>query len=323
MKRILVFLILGCLCLGCSSAVNSKVTSPHRPVIVKKGTIGLDIVETSPVVFRGTLYRFEYIRKREKNNKTGDSYFRFVDHETGESTPAFAHGYHLGSAFVDDDKVYVTGTNKWGGDVIDVFVSDDLENWQRYNALTLPGYKIYNTSICKAEDEYVLMFEIGAPKEVAGVAFTGLFAKSKDMKDWEVTEHVFFKEKYIAPHCLRYLDGYFYNFYVEYIRIGNERHYETYVMRSKDLDGWESSPLNPVLRESKEDKQLLNPNFTAEQIEHIAASRNVNNSDFDFCEYEGKLIINYSWGDQVGTEFLAEAVYEGSLRDFLLGWFPE
>ena len=29
----------------------------------------------------------------------------------------------------------------------------------------------------------------------------------------------------------------------------------------------------------------------------------------------------YSWGNQQGTEFLAEASYEGNLKDFLQAWF--
>jgi len=48
-----------------------------------------------------------------------------------------------------------------------------------------------------------------------------------------------------------------------------------------------------------------------------------NNSDIDFCEFKGKLIINNSWGNQRGKEFLAEAVYQGTLKQFLKGWFPQ
>lgn len=49
----------------------------------------------------------------------------------------------------------------------------------------------------------------------------------------------------------------------------------------------------------------------------------MNNSDIDFCQYKGRLIINYSWGNQQGTEFLAEAVYDGTVEQFLSGWFPQ
>ncbi|MCP4450012.1 MAG: hypothetical protein GY809_01005, partial [Planctomycetes bacterium] len=43
--------------------------------------------------------------------------------------------------------------------------------------------------------------------------------------------------------------------------------------------------------------------------------------DIDFCEFNGRLIINYSWGNQGGTEFIAEAEYDGTSAQFLEGWF--
>lgn len=42
-----------------------------------------------------------------------------------------------------------------------------------------------------------------------------------------------------------------------------------------------------------------------ELIESIKDAENRNNSDIDFCEYDGKLIINYSRGDQSGKQFLS------------------
>jgi hypothetical protein len=42
----------------------------------------------------------------------------------------------------------------------------------------------------------------------------------------------------------------------------------------------------------------------------------------DFCEFRGRTVITYSWGNQQGTEFLAEAVYDGPLESFLMGFFP-
>ena len=94
-------------------------------------------------------------------------------------------------------------------------------------------------------------------------------------------------------------------------------------MRSKDLVNWEPSPLNPVLKASDEDKRIANPRLTEAQRERIRTAKNINNSDIDFCEHEGRVIINYSWGDQHGTEHLAEAVYDGAEAEFLQGWFPD
>ena len=85
---------------------------------------------------------------------------------------------------------------------------------------------------------------------------------------------------------------------------------------------WESSRLNPVLAFSGEDKAIANPRLTADQRQAIAQAKNINNSDVDLCEFQGKTVIFYSWGNQQGTEFLAEAVCEGTLASFLRSYFP-
>ena len=41
----------------------------------------------------------------------------------------------------------------------------------------------------------------------------------------------------------------------------------------------------------------------------------------ELCEYLGRTIIYYSWGDQKGNEFLAEACYEGGMHEFLKAFF--
>ena len=294
--------------------------SAGRPLIVKYGTIDADLVETTPVVFKNKVYRFEYVRQRYWNNQTGDSYFRFIDCETGKPTGSFAKGFHLGSAYVENGKAYVTAVDRWDGERVYIFASEDLEHWQRWLAFELPGYGIFNTSLTRAGDKYVLMFEIGKPRSEAGVRFTARFATSTDLKKWIIlsSEHNYAKDRYTAPHCLRYLDGFYYDFYLE-----AHNGYETRVVRSKDLIHWETSPLNPVLRASKEDKRIANVNLPQKILQRVAKAEDINNSDIDFCEFDGKLIINYSWGNQRGEEFLAEATYNGTLKQFLEGWFPE
>ncbi len=304
--------------LACSG--TAPAADPTPVAIQKLGTIDIDLVETTPIVFKNKVYRFEYVRQNYWNNKTGDSYFRFIDRETGDATPSFAKGYHLGSAAVDGDLAIVTAVNIWDGDRIDLFVSRDLKTWESWNALTLPGYGMFNTSLCKAEDNYVLMFEVGKPPEVAGNPFTARFAMSKDLKTWTLTppECTYDKSRYTAPHCLRYFEGYYYNFFLEAVNGG----YEQYVVRSRDLIHWESSLLNPVLKASDEDKIIHNQKLTPEQCKRIAEAKNINNSDFDYCEFGGQLIINYSWGNQQGVEHLAEARYKGTEAEFLQALFP-
>ena len=294
----------------------------NRPCVAieKLGTIDIDLVETTPIVFKDKVYRYEYVRPKYWDNATGDSYSRFIDHETGQPTPAFAQGYHLGSAAVYDGLVIVTAVDIWDGEKIDVFVSRDLEQWESWNALTLPGYGLFNTSLCRAGEQYVLMFEVGKPPEVAGHRFTARFATSPDLKTWTLTppECAYDKGRYTAPHCLRFHEGYFYNFFLEAVAGG----YEQWVVRSQDLIHWERSPCNPILRASDEDKQIANPKLSDEQRERIREATNINNSDFDFCEFQDQLIINYSWGNQQGVEHLAEARYAGTEAAFLRALFP-
>lgn len=295
-----------------------------KPLIRKLGTIDCDLVETTPLVTKDRLYRFEYVRPDYKPNHTGGSYFRLVDVDSGEVTPHFAAGYHLGSAYGEGDIVYGYGVSPVGGSTIQAFWSKDLHTWATGSALSLPGWELFNTSVCRDTRRYVMAVEVGAPPEVVGTRFTMRFAESDDLLTWRLMpeECVYSKDRYTACPALRFLDGQYYMLYLEAIRSGERTSYETYVVRSRDLANWQMSPLNPVLRCSPEDKLIRNPRLAAGQSERIAGAENRNNSDIDLCEYRGQTIIYYSWGNQLGIEFLAHAVYDGPMVDFLRAWFP-
>lgn len=320
------------------AAVLCSISQAGKPVIRKLGTIDCDLVEATPVVFKGKLYRFEYVRKEYKPNKSGDSYFRFIDVETGKATPAFAKGYHLGSAHVEGDTVYAYGVKSWGASDIGVFYSKDLKTWKSETALSLPGWGIYNNSVCKGRrvsgfplrsnpetqaggrDGYVMAIELGEPPEVVGVRFTMRFAVSEDLIHWKITgdDQVFSKDRYTACPAIRFLDDHYYMIYLEE-KPGPS--YVPHIVRSRDLVHWQTSPLGEVLNFSEEDKQIANPALTAEQRKHIAESVDINNSDVDLCEFRGKTVIYYSWGNQQGIEFLAAAEYDGPMAQFLRSFF--
>jgi hypothetical protein len=259
------------------------------------------------------------VRSNYWANASRKNYFRFLDRKTGRATPAFAAGHMFGSAFLENGTMYVTGVEKAGAPLVRMFASQDLVKWESWTVLDLPGWGFFNTSIAKAGSRYVISLEIDKPKEEAGRPFTARFATSSDLRNWDLTPSngVFSKERFTSPHCLRFLDGWYYNFYVEAIN-----GYETYVVRSRDLVHWEPSPLNPVLSASEEDRRISNPKLTPSQRSRVARAVNVNASDIDFCEFKGRLRITYCWGNQRGIEHLAEAVYDGSESGFLRAWFP-
>ena len=64
-------------------------TPPQPPVVVKKGTIDLDLCETSPFVFKDKLYRLEWHRKASR--------LRIMDHATQTEISNFAPGCSVAS----------------------------------------------------------------------------------------------------------------------------------------------------------------------------------------------------------------------------------
>ncbi len=302
------------LAVGPAMAADPPVDAEGRPLINKLGTVAIDRVEHSPVVFQGQLYLFH-----------GRGDFHFVNLNTGEKSPQMAPGYAFGNAFVDGDTMIVSCSKV--GPAVYLFTSRNLKDWSSRKAFDLPeGFKVYNTSICRDDQGYMMMFEIGEPPEFAGARFTAMFARSKDLKHWNVLppECNYAKDRYTAPHALRYLDGWYYDFYLELNRPDYDPYgFEMCVVRSKDLIGWEPSPLNPVLRPSEDDRKIANPELSEAARQRIATAKNINNSDIDFCEYQGHVEIFYSWGNQRGVEHLARAVYAGTLEQFLRGWYTE
>ena len=284
--------------------------TPQRPVIIKKGVIDHDLCETTPFVFKDKVYRLEWFRRGR--------ILRIMDHDSGKEISRFGTKHRFPCAYVEGDTVYVVGTKetaRWCGNILTMFTSKDLTKWREHTIFSIDGNNICNTSLCKTDNRYIMSIELTKPR-----GFPARFIESKDLANWTLlsAEHKHALGRYNAPHCLRWHKGWFYLFYLE----AHKPHgYEQYITRSRDLITWETSPLNPVLAASSKDKKIANPRLTPEQRERIIKAVNVNNSDIDFCEFKGHLIINYSWGNQNGTEFIAEAEFAGTTGQFLEGWF--
>ncbi|MBQ6019335.1 MAG: hypothetical protein IJL26_04055 [Clostridia bacterium] len=294
--------------------------APKRPKIRKLGTVMCDVVETTPVVFRDRLYRFEYFRSGEQNeaNPTDESHFRFRDMYTNALSKPFGQNHHLGSAYADGEYMYAVGVKgRWAGDMLTVFRSRDLETWEEF-PVRFPGLKCFNTGVCKKDGKYILLIETDS-----FVPFTFRFAQSEDMISWTLLpdDFAFQKDRYAGgPAIYTFPDDPYY--YVLYLEAYPTEKYANCAARSLDLKEWEYSPLNPVLMyDAAEDKKIANPFLTPRERERIARAADVNNSDMELCGFLGRTIIYYSWGNQHGIEFLAEAAYEGTPAELLRSFF--
>ncbi|MBR5743174.1 MAG: hypothetical protein IKX85_05170 [Clostridia bacterium] len=295
--------------------------APKKPAIRKLGTILCDMVETAPFVFRDRLYRFESVRPHGMNpaNPLERSFFRVVDAESGESGAPFGYDHHLGSAFARGDEVVALGVkDRWAGDTVTLFRSRDLVRWEETD-VRFPGLRCFNTNLAEKDGATYMLIE-----SEEGVPFTFRFAKSKDLRSWELLpeEFIFQKDRYAGGPALYTLpdDP---HFYVLYLEAYPGPCYANCIARSLDLKEWEYSPLNPVLMYGEEDRRIADPRLSGEDRARIERALDINNSDAELCEYRGRTVIYYSWGCQRGIEFLAEARCDMRMKAFLQGFFGE
>lgn len=303
---------------------------PVRKTLQKLGTVKISVVETTPVVWNGRLLRFEWSRNSEWGAPGGVKRqvgcYYFIDMETEQIVSEFAEDHAFGCAYTENGKMYVHGVRgSGGGNVIDTFVSDDLQHWEQSETLVFPEHiHVYNTSVCKADGRYIMAIEIGGKDPIVGKSFTCVFAESADLVTWsmlDTMEYSYSRDRYTACPCLRYYDGYFYIICLESAPF---HRWIPYIARSRDLREYELGERNPVMWFDDNDKIVMNPErFTAAQLDYIANAVNCNNSDFDMCDYNGKTVITYSWGNQYGKEFLALATYDGTQEDFVKSFFAE
>ena len=294
--------------------------------IRRLGTFDLDIVEANPIVFKGKLYLMEYVRNRNDDDtwECGDqSYFQFLDMSDMKTVSApFGHGLHMGCAFVKDDHIVVTCVEGWGKGRFYQLESDDMVTWTEPRViLENPAWEGYNTSVCEADGRYVMVFELGAPLDIVKEPFTMFFAESKDQKNWKLIEGALFgQDIYTGAPMLRYHNGFFYFFHLE----GSyEEGFVTIVARSKDLRNWEWGK-RPVMERSRDDREILPraaQKFNQEQLMKIASAVNINVSDLDMIDFNGKLRMCYSWGNQRGVEFLSLAEADCTEEQFCESFF--
>ncbi len=279
--------------------------------------------EMTPFVWNGRLMRMELCDPLNGTDNTVRRYAIIRDVETGKILSEFAENSYFHAAYVENDTIYVTGVDMKNRGNINIYESKDLVNWEERVLLSNPGWVYYNTGLTKGPDGYVLLVEASDPVEHVGQKFTHFFATSPDMKEWTFMDYVlgYSKERYMGGPWLKYSEGWYYMIACAELPC---RHFTNYIYRTKDFKDWYVGYYNPMLM-ADEDDRLISPraaDLSPELVEKITTTGfNINNSDPDMCDWNGKTYINYLAGNQLGYYYMCEAEYDGTVAEFLKHYF--
>lgn len=303
----------------------SSVMRGRFPHIRKLGAVSPN-GECSPFVFHDRLYRLELCDQSRGTDIASPTLALIRDRETGAILSKFGAGCYYYSFYQENDTAYVIGTRSitpnLSGDTLMLFESTDLIHWSERELLSNPGWKLFNTSLTRGPKGYVLAVEASEPAEHVGVPFTAFFAESEDMRTWTWMDYDkgFPKHRYLGGPWFRYSRGYYYLIAVTALPCAR---YTNYIYRTKDFETWEVGFYNPILMPGEEDRKI-SPyayDFSPKHLEEIRTGFISNNSDIDMCDWNGKTLMVYNVGNQLGFYYLAEAEYDGTVDDFLESYF--
>ena len=311
------------------------------PVIRKLGATRRGMEQT-PVVWNGRVYLVESM---EPDAVCDRQYIRVRDEKTGAVTAPFGQDLYFASAFAEGEKLYVFATSRFddqpltmyqsedagawhdprGGHTVRMFTTADLRTWEARDILYCPDKRLWNTSVCKGEDGYRMALEASAnPGETnpaVGVPFTCFFARSDDLLHWEMLPDscAYTPARYNACPAMRYANGYYYMICLEALPC---QRYAPYIYRTENFSDWQVGFHNPVMMYGDDDRKIKpGCTLTPEETDLLLHGLNINCSDLDLCEFEGKTRIFYANGDQMSYSFLCEAEFDGPLETFLEAFF--
>lgn len=284
----------------------------EKPVLIKLpfafSCVGRDpiTVENTPVIFNSQLLMVSNLRSSVPG-KESESYLYIDDILKGQEIARFGTAHAFVSAIVDGSNLNVFALDfsksgkVWESNGIDRFVTTDLKTWKQEKVILPEGEKkLFNNSVCKDENGFVMAYESNLP-----VQWCFRFARSKDLSKWGKIDGLVYtgeNNEFSACPVIRYFKPYYYVIYV-HDRMEGHNGWLPFLSRSKDLENWELTPFNPIMEAGK--------------------GEGCNNSDFDILEYEGRTYLYYGDGDQATWGTICVAMYDGTMKKFYESYFPE
>ncbi len=312
-----------------SSAENHVIGSRDagwQSPLVKKGTIKPIMGETTPFVFKGRLYRLENWQKFMEIPRAtcGERYLedvvRIWDVESDRLVSVALTGHSFGMAFVWEDRVYVysaahPANSQWRTVTeITLTTSDDLLAWTPPEVVLRaePGEHLFNVAVCRGRNRFILLYETNDKR---WQPFTFKYCESTDLRHWtQIPDAIYGRDKYVGGPALYYGGGRYYTLYLQ--DLGGK--WETRITRSSDLLHWEDAPLDRPFLTFDPDRPF--------EYWHQGALRNVreiNASDAELCEWQGKTLVYFNGGDQQSAGDLQLAEFDGPPRQLLEAFFAE
>ena len=278
----------------------------------------------TPLVFKNERYRLENVMAHfltpgaeSHSRPTSEYHFRIrrVANDTLISIPLMNH--YFASGYVKDDFCYCFATNLGeGGKSLSMIRSDDLISWEKIRRvldLRKEQISICNTGVTFDGSRYVMLYECNDP---AYPIFTFKFLASDDLTDWQPIEGAIYgADKYVGGPALYWSCGYYYVTYVDLFIHPTVRQvcFRTSISRSRDLIHWEDAP---------EERAVVMPDFSNRpNPEYFPEVYDVNASDAEFIEEDGKVKVFFIGGNQWGVSDNQVAEYNGTADQLFQEFF--
>jgi len=312
--------------------------------LIRKGDLGTPVVEQTPVVWKGRLLLLETWQSHWDDGGPMENrqyHVRIRDEQTNEILSRFMHGFGFASAFVWEGRFYVFAARCVAGHPNHQYMScsQDLLAWSEPKLLfeQQPGEHLNNQSVCYDGRRFVMVYE-AANRSKPGLSYLK-FAESEDLENWrQIPGAVFGGQRYAACPALRYVGGYYYMLYLEYLK--PRWWFETCLTRSKDLIHWQPAPHNPVIapdgdksvhpdcyclkyagQSDETDTDLLFLDNETQMRRCPAKGRECNASDPDLVEWQGKTRVYFTGGCQHWGGLLQYAEFDGCMREFFESYY--
>lgn len=295
---------------------------PWTHPLKKQGYLGSPLVEVTPLVWQGRLYRLENQQSfwDHPGSKPGERFHddevRIRDVQANKVVSVALRNHAFATALVWQQRVYVFAGN-YGRDkpwrqITDLTMtsSADLVEWTAPKTVLTaePGEHLFNCAVCRGRDGFVMLYESDDPKYTP---FTFKYAASSDLATWRrIPDSFYGREKYVGGPAL-YFEGDWY--YTLYLQALGENRYETRVARSRDLLRWREAPAGRpfVTFDPARGNLPLRP----------TAARETNASDAELCYFDGRTIVYFTGSDQQVAGDLQWATFEGTPRQLLEHYF--